>query len=103
VTAGAECDSVEQMFLTAAVKLERPPAKCVIFTDKPSGITAGREVSARVVALIGAHPAYEIKSADKVFSSYEDLVLYNIRSLFSQEGSELGDPETELEVQTETA
>jgi beta-phosphoglucomutase-like phosphatase (HAD superfamily) len=100
VTADDECDSVEQMFLTAAIKLERPPAKCVVFTDKPSGITAGREVSARVVALIGAHPAYEIKSADKTFAAYDDLVLYHVRSLFAQEGSERGDPETELEVQT---
>lgn len=98
VTVEEEYESLEQMFLMASIKLERPPGKCVVFTDKPEAITAGREVSSRVVALIGAHPAYEIKSADKTIASFEDLVVYHVRSLFAQQGAEMMDPETELEV-----
>jgi 5-amino-6-(5-phospho-D-ribitylamino)uracil phosphatase len=101
VTIDDEYESLEQMYLMASIKLERPPDKCVVFTDKPEGITAGREVSARVIALIGAHPAYEIKSADKTIPSFEGMVVYHVRSLFSQQGLELMDPETELEVQVD--
>jgi beta-phosphoglucomutase-like phosphatase (HAD superfamily) len=101
VTADDEFESLEQMLLIASIKLERPPRKCVVFTDKPDGITASREVSARVVALVGAHPAYEIKSADSTVSSFSDLVVYHVRSLFAQEGLEFMDPETEMEQRTE--
>lgn len=92
-----EFESVEQMLLMAALKAQRPPDKCVMFTDKPSGITAGHEVSAKVVALMGAHPAYEMKTADQIVSSFDELVVYNIRRLFSEEGMEFMDPQTELE------
>lgn len=92
-----EYDTLEQMILVGALKAERPPGKCVVFTDKPSGITAGHEVSAKVVSLIGAHPAYEMKTADQLVSSFDELVVYNIRRLFSEDGMELMDPQTELE------
>lgn len=97
VTADDEFDSLEQMYLIAAIKLERPPSKCVVFTDRPAGITAGREVSSKVVALVGAHPAYEVKTADSTIANFSDLVVYNVRSLFAEEGMERMDPETELE------
>ena len=92
-----EYDTLEQMFLVAALKSERPPGKCVVFTDKPRGITAGHEVSSKVVALVGAHRAYEMKTADQIVSDFDDLVVYNIRRLFSEEGMEFMNPQTELE------
>lgn len=92
-----EFESLEQMLLVAALKCERPPGKCVVFTDKPNGITAGHEVTAKVIAVIGAHPAYEMKTADQLVSDFDDLVLYNIRRLFSEDGMEFMDPQTELE------
>lgn len=92
-----EFDSLEQMILVASLKAERPPGKCVLFTDKPSGITAGHEVSSKVVALIGAHPAYEVKTADQIVSDFDEMVVYNIRRLFSEDGMEFMDPLTELE------
>lgn len=93
-----EFESAEQMLLMSALKVQRPPSKCVFFTDKPAGITAAREVSSKVVAMIGAHPAYDIKTADMTVANYSDLVLYHVRSLFSQDGTQRMDPETELEV-----
>lgn len=97
VSADDEFETLEQMFLVAALKCEHPPGKCVVFTDKPSGITAGHEVSSKVVAIIGAHPAYEMKTADQIVSDYDDLVVYNIRRLFSEAGVEHMDRETQLE------
>lgn len=98
VTIEDEYESLEQMYLTASIKLDRPPGKCVVFTDRPEGITAGREVSARVIALIGPYAAYEVKGADTAVKNFESLVVYSVRSLFAQEGLGFMDPETELEV-----
>lgn len=97
VSSEDEFESLEQMLLVAALKSERPPGKCVVFTDKPNGITAGHEVSSKVIAIIGAHPAYEMKTADQLVSDFDELVVYNIRRLFSEDGMEFMDPQTELE------
>lgn len=97
VSSEDEFDTPEQMLLVGALKAERPPAKCVVFTDRPSGITAGHEISAKVIGVLGAHAAYEMKTADTIVSSFDELVLYNIRRLFSEEGQELMDPQTQLE------
>lgn len=97
VSSEDEFDSLEQMLLVGALKSSRPPGKCVVFTDKPKGITAGHEVSAKVVGLIGAHPAYEMKTADQLVTGYDELVVYNIRRLFSEEGMEMMDAQTQLE------
>eukprot|EP00737_Agarophyton_chilense_P003896 gb/GEZJ01004705.1/.p2 GENE.gb/GEZJ01004705.1/~~gb/GEZJ01004705.1/.p2 ORF type:complete len:436 (+),score=88.23 gb/GEZJ01004705.1/:111-1310(+) len=98
VAADDECESLEQVFLLAAVKAQRPPSKCIVFTDRPSAVTAAHDVSAKVVALLGVHAAYEVKSADQTVADYQQLVLYNIRRLFSQQGAEFLDPRTELEI-----
>ena len=92
-----EYDTLEQMYLLAALKAGKPPQKCVIFTDRPAEITAGHETSAKVVGIIGTHPAYEIKTADLSVRDYDELVIYNIRKLFSELGQEFMDPVTELE------
>ena len=97
VTIEDEFDTMEQMFLVAAIKVDRPPQKCVVFVDRPDAIAAAHEVSAKVVAIIGAHPAYEVKSADASVKNYGELVVYNVRRLFSEYGHEYGDRLTELE------
>jgi len=97
VTSEDEFETLEQMFLVAAIKADRPPEKCVVFTDKPTAIAAAHEVSSKAVAIIGAHPAYEMKTADETIRSYNELVVYNVRRLFSEAGHELMDPQTQLE------
>ncbi|CAI5486911.1 unnamed protein product, partial [Closterium sp. Naga37s-1] len=57
VTAEDDMESMAHRFLSAAVKLDRAPAKCVVFEDDPRGITAAHNCSMKAVALIGTHPA----------------------------------------------
>lgn len=96
VSSEDEFDTLEQMYLVAAIKAQRPPEKCVVFTDRPAGIAAAHDVSAKAVALIGAHPAYEVKTADETIRDYSELVVYNIRRLFSEAGHELMDTQTQI-------
>lgn len=100
VSSEDEFHSAEQMFLVAAVKAQRPPSKCVVFTDRTNTITAAHEVSAKAIALVGVHPAFEIRSADQTIPHYEDLVVYNIRRLFSQDDPEFRELRPQLEVET---
>ncbi len=100
VAAEDEYETLEQMFLVAAIKAERPPQKCVVFADRPNAIAAAHEVSSKAVGIIGAHPAYEMKTADETISDYRSLVVFNVRRLFSEAGHELMDPQTQFEVPT---
>jgi len=92
-----EFDTEEQMFLSACVKLERPPQKCVIFTDTPTSIISAHEISAKAIALSGVFKAYELRVADATMSNFDDIVVYDIRKLFSESGYEFMDTQTQLD------
>eukprot|EP01018_Ginkgo_biloba_P015127 Gb_22177 [translate_table: standard] len=84
-------ESIAQRFLSAAVKLDRPPSKCVVFEDDPRGITAAHNCTMMAVALIGSHPAYELVQADLAVASFSELSVINLRRLFANKGSEFMD------------
>ncbi|KAG0569616.1 hypothetical protein KC19_6G102900 [Ceratodon purpureus] len=84
-------DSIAHMFLSAAVKLDRPPAKCVVFEDDPRGVAAAHNCTMKAVALIGSHPAYELTQADLAVSGFSDLSVMNLRRLFANKGAEFMD------------
>ncbi|KAH7387197.1 hypothetical protein KP509_16G010200 [Ceratopteris richardii] len=84
-------DSMAQRFLSAAVKLDRPPSKCIVFEDDPRGIAAAHNCSMKAVALIGSHPAYELTQADLAVSSFSELSVINLRRLFANKGAEFMD------------
>ncbi|XP_073282297.1 5-amino-6-(5-phospho-D-ribitylamino)uracil phosphatase, chloroplastic-like isoform X6 [Primulina huaijiensis] len=80
-------DSIAHRFLSAAVKLDRKPSKCVVFEDDPRGITAAHNCTMMAVALIGAHPAYDLGQADLAVASFNELSVINLRRLFAHIGS----------------
>lgn len=84
-------ESIAQRFLSAAVKLDRPPSKCVVFEDDPRGITAAHNCTMMAVALIGSHPAYELVQADLAVANFSELSVINLRRLFANKGCEFMD------------
>ncbi|KAG1338973.1 putative 5-amino-6-(5-phospho-D-ribitylamino)uracil phosphatase, chloroplastic [Cocos nucifera] len=79
-------ESIAHRFLSAAVKLDRKPSKCIVFEDDPRGITAAHNCTMMAVALIGAHPAYELVQADLAVASFSELSVINLRRLFAHKG-----------------
>lgn len=62
-----------QIFLTAAARVERPPARCVVFEDAHVGISAARAGGMRVVAVTTTHAASELAKADLVVQRLDEL------------------------------
>jgi HAD superfamily hydrolase (TIGR01509 family) len=91
VTAEDGMDTLSERFLSAAVKLGRPPNQCVVFDSSPSGIVAAHNCTMKAVAIQGFHPGYALKQADLTCSSLGDLSVYNVRRLFANRGSEFMD------------
>lgn len=90
-------ESIAHRFLSAAVKLDRAPAKCVVFEDDPRGVAAAHNCTMKAVALIGSHPAYELAQADLAVSSFTDLSVINLRRLFANKGAEFMDLQKQME------
>ncbi len=51
------------------------PEECIVVEDAPSGVGAGKAAGARVLGVLGTHSAEELKEADWVVASLEDLVV----------------------------
>ncbi|XP_050211195.1 5-amino-6-(5-phospho-D-ribitylamino)uracil phosphatase, chloroplastic [Mercurialis annua] len=89
-------ESTAHRFLSAALKLDRKPSKCVVFEDDPRGITAAHNCTMMAVALIGAHPAYELVQADLAVGSFNELSVINLRRLFANKGCSFMDKEKQI-------
>jgi beta-phosphoglucomutase len=53
-----------QVFLKAAEKIGRVPAKCIVFEDAHVGIEAGKRAGMKVVAVATTHPIETLTEAD---------------------------------------
>ncbi|KAE9451562.1 hypothetical protein C3L33_16550, partial [Rhododendron williamsianum] len=97
-------ESIAHKFLSAAVKLDRKPSKCVVFEDDPRGVTAAHNCTMMAVGLIGAHPAYVPESvtwyvlgqADLAVASFNELSVINLRRLFAHKGSNFMDMQKQI-------
>lgn len=91
VTADDDMETRSQQFLSAAIKIGRPPNQCVVFASDHSAVAAAHNCTMRAVAIIGAHPAYRLRNADLTIASMNELSVVNIRRLFANRGSEFMD------------
>ncbi|KAB5512316.1 hypothetical protein DKX38_029344 [Salix brachista] len=89
-------ESIAHRFLSAAMKLDRKPSKCVVFEDDPRAIAAAHNCTMMAVALIGAHPAYDLVQADLAVASFNELSVINLRRLFANKGSTFMDRQKEI-------
>jgi sugar-phosphatase len=51
------------------------PGECVVVEDAPSGIGSGKAAGCRVMAVLGTEPAEELRGADWVVASLEDVAV----------------------------
>ena len=59
-----------QLFLTAAAKVQTPPARCVVVEDAPAGTEAARRAGMRAIGVLTTHDRLE---ADLVVRSLDEL------------------------------
>lgn len=86
VTADDDMETISERFLSAAIKLGRPPNQCVVFSGCPAAVTAAHNCTMRAVAVQGAHRAYQLQNADLTVASLAELTVYNLRRLFANNG-----------------
>lgn len=70
-----------EMFLKAAQRLKCRPEECVVIEDAPNGITAARAAGMKCLAITTTHKRDELKGADKVISSFNELAIDYLKRL----------------------
>ncbi|KAG7671543.1 putative 5-amino-6-(5-phospho-D-ribitylamino)uracil phosphatase, chloroplastic [Nannochloris sp. 'desiccata'] len=91
VTADDDMETIAQRYLSAAIKLNRPPNQCVVFGATPAAMAAAHNCTMRCIAVIGTHTAPQLRSADLTISSMTELSVMNIRRLFANSGTQFMD------------
>ena len=52
VAADDGCETTEQAYLLASLKLKRPPMKCVVFADEPKEVSIAHDTTAKAIAVV---------------------------------------------------
>merc|ERR1712107_619882 len=79
VTAEDDMDTHASQLLAAAIKLARPPRKCVAFTGSPEVVTAAHNCTMKAVGVVGSYKHYDLNHADLTCGSMSELSLINVR------------------------
>jgi len=70
------------VFLTAAARIDRPAARCVVFEDAFVGIEAARAGGMKVVAVATTHPLADLTAADLAVSRLDELEVATLAKWF---------------------
>jgi beta-phosphoglucomutase-like phosphatase (HAD superfamily) len=90
-------DSEMQQFLGGALRLERRPDHCVVFTSTPQSAAACHEVEMKNVAIVSPYPYYELTTSDMTVRDFNAIGVRNLRNVFSEVSVE--EPMEQIEVQ----
>ncbi|MHC4556642.1 MAG: HAD family hydrolase [Planctomycetota bacterium] len=74
-----------ELFLLAAECMGIEPANCVVIEDAPNGVQAAKAAGAKCIAVTNSTSAENLRAADFICSSLEDIDLETIRSLIVKE------------------
>ncbi|MEJ2249966.1 MAG: HAD family phosphatase [Candidatus Lokiarchaeota archaeon] len=71
-----------EVFLTVSKNIQIRPEKCIVIEDAPVGIEASKRAKMKTIALTSTHNKLELKGADLILNSLENLNVENIKNLF---------------------
>lgn len=69
------------IFLLAAKRLALSPKECMVIEDAPSGVAAAKAAGMKCIAITTTHSKEELKNADKIIHSFNELPVEDIRNL----------------------
>jgi len=77
-------DSEMQQLLGGALRLERRPDHCIVFTATPQSATACHDVEMKNVALVSPYAYYELTTADMTVRDFSSIGIRNVKNVFSE-------------------
>jgi len=97
ICSNAEYDSDLQKMLGGALRLERRPDHCVVFSATPQSALACTEAEMKNVAIVNPYPFYELTRADMTVRDFGSIGIRNLKNIFSVVATE--EPLEQVEVE----
>ena len=102
VAADDGCETQEQAYLLASLKLKRPPMKCVVFADEPKEVSVAHETTAKAIAVVSKHSGNgglrrDFSHADLRVSGLQELRISQLKEIADREPEESWLPELQPE------
>lgn len=73
-----------EIYLKTAKKIKARPSQCIVFEDSLSGIEAAKRAGMKVIAIATTHRKKEIKIADLVIDSFNDIKFDHLSALINK-------------------
>ena len=73
-----------QKMLGAALRVERRPDHCIVFSATPQSAFDGHEVEMKNIALVSPYPYYELTTADMTVRDFKSIGMMNLKNVFSE-------------------
>ena len=90
--------SESQQMLGGALRLERRPDHCVVFSATPQSAAASHEIDMKNVAMVGPYPYYELTTSDMTVRDFGSIGVRNLKNIFSKSNAEELMEQIEVEV-----
>jgi len=97
VSESAAYETEAQQLLGAALRVERRPDLCAVFTSTPQSCVAAHDMQMKSVALVGPYPRYDLTTSDSTLINLHSMNTMNLRALFSDDKS--AEPMEQLQVE----
>jgi beta-phosphoglucomutase-like phosphatase (HAD superfamily) len=93
VAADDGCETQEQAYLLASLKLKRPPMKCVVFADEPKEVSIAHETTAKAIAVVSKHSGNgglrrDFSHADLRVGGLDELRISQLKEVADREPEE---------------
>jgi beta-phosphoglucomutase-like phosphatase (HAD superfamily) len=73
-----------QQMLGGALRLERRPDHCIVFSATPQSAGACRQVEMKNVAIVSPYPYYELTTSDMTVRDFGSIGVRNLKNVFSE-------------------
>lgn len=70
-----------EIYLKSAAKLHVPTARCIVFEDSFSGVSAAINANMKVVGVLSSHSKAELPPCDLYISDYTEIQLHSLLNL----------------------
>lgn len=76
-----------EVYLKSAENLQTPIEQCIVFEDSFSGITAAKNASMKVIAVLSSHKKEDLPKSNAYINNYTEISVAKVKSILQSQDS----------------
>mmetsp|Transcript_10350 Transcript_10350/g.15566 ORF Transcript_10350/g.15566 Transcript_10350/m.15566 type:complete len:1106 (-) Transcript_10350:64-3381(-) len=98
ISASDKYETDSQKMLGGALRAERRPDHCVVFSATPQSAWYAHDLDMKNIAIVSPYPYYELTTADMTVRDFKSIGMMNLKNVFSETPSE--EPMQQVQVES---